>query len=187
MAKNMRFDGRVPTWGGPGRFKGATGRAPSLPRQNPCVIESEPIPQGVGTVLVTAAGRRWVTAPVSSLARGLCLIALAAAGAAHADTVKFHNGLSGCAALSVAKTWTQSNLVLAYVDVALRKSIGECGCFSALATYTSSVNRGGVRQELQKGLVNFMAGGEKTLVLATDPALVAGQEVQVQVACTEPL
>jgi hypothetical protein len=53
--------------------------------------------------------------------------------------------------------------------------------------YTSSVNRGGVRQVLQEGLIGLGSGGERKLVLATDPALVANKEVRVRLACTGPL
>ena len=45
----------------------------------------------------------------------------------------------------------------------------------------------GVRQELQEGLTDLGSGGERKLVLATDPALVANKEVRVRLACTGPL
>ncbi|MNO00427.1 hypothetical protein D3C81_2203120 [compost metagenome] len=77
-------------------------------------------------------------------------------------------------------------MVLANTTIQLRKPIGECGCLSALATYTSSVNRAGVRQILQEGLVGLKSGGEKSLVLATEPALVTNKAVQVRLACAGP-
>ena len=107
--------------------------------------------------------------------------------AAHADQITFQNDLSACASITATKTSTESNVVWANTRVQLRKSIGECGCLSALATYTSSVNRGGARQELQEGLIDLGSGGERKLVLATDPALVANKEVRVRLACTGPL
>ena len=107
--------------------------------------------------------------------------------AAHADQITFQNDLSACVSITATKTSTESNVVWANTRVQLRKSIGECGCLSALATYTSSVNRGGVRQELQEGLTDLGSGGERKLVLATDPALVANKEVRVRLACTGPL
>lgn len=107
--------------------------------------------------------------------------------AAHADQITFQNDLSACVSITATKTSTESNVVWANTRVQLRKSIGECGCLSALATYTSSVNRGSVRQVLQEGLIDLGSGGERKLVLATDPALAANKEVRVRLACTGPL
>jgi hypothetical protein len=106
---------------------------------------------------------------------------------AHADPVVFQNGLSACVMIKTIKTSMEFNIALADTRVQLRKPISECGCFSALATYTSSVNRGGVRQVLQEGVIGLKSSGEKTLVLATEPTLVANKEVQVRLACSGPL
>jgi hypothetical protein len=106
---------------------------------------------------------------------------------ARADQVTFQNELSACAVIKVNKTSTQGNVVVASTTVQLQKLIGECGCLSALVTYTSTVDRGGVQQTLQQGLVSLKNGGDKTLVLATEPALVANKEVKVRLACTGPL
>lgn len=124
-----------------------------------------------------------------SMARFLIWSALfgGSAFSVHADQITFQNDLSACASITATKPSTESNVVWANTRVQLRKSIGECGCLSALATYTSSVNRGGVRQVLQEGLIDLGSGGERKLVLATDPALVANKQVQVRLACTGPL
>lgn len=117
----------------------------------------------------------------------LTILLAGAVFAAHADQITFQNDLSACVSITATKTSTESNVVWANTRVQLRKSIGECGCLSALATYTNSVNRGGVRQVLQEGLIDLGSGGERKLVLATDPALVANKEVRVRLACTGPL
>ncbi|TSP11676.1 DUF2195 family protein [Cupriavidus campinensis] len=108
------------------------------------------------------------------------------ASAADVEKITFQNDLSACVAIKETKTATASNVVLANTTIQLRKPIGECGCLSALATYTSSVNRAGVRQILQEGLVGLKSGGEKSLVLATEPALVTNKAVQVRLACAGP-
>jgi hypothetical protein len=107
--------------------------------------------------------------------------------AAHANPVMFKNKLSACVTIKTLKTSTASNIILAHTSVQLHKPIGECGCLSTLATYRSSVDNGGARQILQEGLIAMDSGGEKTLVLATDRALVAKKSVQVQLACAGPL
>jgi hypothetical protein len=125
---------------------------------------------------------------VSNTAHLVIAILLAvAAYVARADEVKFENDLAACATISVNKVSTESNVVLATTTVKLAKPIGDCRCLSALATYSSSVDRGGVRHVLQEGLVSLKAGGEKTFVLATEPALVAGKTVTVNLGCADPL
>jgi hypothetical protein len=117
----------------------------------------------------------------------LIILLAGAVFAAHADQITFQNDLSACVSITATKTSTESNVVWANTRVQLRKSSAESGSLSALATYTSSVNRGGVRQVLQEGLIGLGSGGERKLVLATDPALVANKEVRVRLACTGPL
>src|SRR5260221_12059352 len=63
--------------------------------------------------------------------------------AAHADQITFQNDLSACVSITATKTSTESNVVWANTRVQLRKSIGECGCLSALATYRSEERRVG--------------------------------------------
>jgi len=124
---------------------------------------------------------------VRSLIRFVMLATLGGtASAANIDQITFENELSACVTIKGGKTSTESNVVLANTTIHLRKPIGECGCLSALATYTSSVNRAGVRQILQEGLVGLKSGGEKSLVLATEPALVTNKAVQVRLACAGP-
>jgi hypothetical protein len=127
--------------------------------------------------------------PVRSLNRCamLAVVLVVSAAAAHADQVVFQNELSACVTIKKIGVTAQSNVVLANTHLQLRKPIGECGCLSALASYTSYVNRGGVQQVLQAGLVGLASSGEKTFVLASDPALVANMEIQVRLACGGPL
>jgi hypothetical protein len=100
----------------------------------------------------------------------LIILLAGAVFAAHADQITFQNDLSACVSITATKTSTESNVVWANTRVQLRKSIGE-----------------GVRQVLQEGLIGLGSGGERKLVLATDPALVANKEVRVRLACTGPL
>ncbi|NHZ64734.1 DUF2195 family protein [Massilia sp. CCM 8694] len=115
------------------------------------------------------------------------LSGVAAISSAHAGEVTFQNDLRACAAITAVKISTQVNLVLANTDIKLSKSIGDCRCLSALASYTSSVEVGGVRQILQSGLIGLDIGGARTFVLASDPALVVNRKVQVTFSCAGPL
>lgn len=105
----------------------------------------------------------------------------------YADEVRFQNELAACITIKLRDTARESNVVVANTSIHVLKPIGECGCLSALASYVSSVNRGGVQQTLQQGLIGLIGGGEKSLVLATEPSLVANKEVRVRLACAGPL
>nr|WP_229517241.1 DUF2195 family protein [Massilia oculi] len=106
---------------------------------------------------------------------------------ARAEHITFHNELAACVTIKTITTATASNVVLANTNIQLRKSIGECGCLSALAVYISSVGRGGVQQILQEGLIRLDRDGEKTFVLATEPRLIEKKAVQVRLFCAPPL
>ena len=103
------------------------------------------------------------------------------------QTVVIKNDLTTCVRVQVENVSTVSNIVSAVTTMQLLKPIGKCGCLSALATYVSSVNGGGAQQTLQQGLIGLISGGEKTLVLATDPALVENKKVTIQLSCAGPL
>jgi hypothetical protein len=125
---------------------------------------------------------------VRRLIRCTTVVALASAPLlAHADQITFQNQLSDCVTIKVNKISTESNVVSANTLIELHKPIGECGCLSALATYLSSVTRGGVQQVLQEGLIGLRSGGEKTIILATEPSLASYKDVNVRLACTGPL
>lgn len=110
-----------------------------------------------------------------------------AAVAAGADDVVFQNDLAACVAPEVTGLRTEANIVSADVDFREHKPIGACGCTSALATYTSSVDVGGARQTVVEGIVAIRGMGPKTLVLATEPALIAGRQMHVRLTCARPL
>ncbi len=113
-------------------------------------------------------------------------LGLAHASAWAAAPITIKNDLAACVTVKADPPSSQANAVLANVRFDLRKSIGECGCLSALATYTSSVNRDGTPQRLQEGLIGLKSSASKTLALATEPALVGKFPIQLQLACAGP-
>jgi hypothetical protein len=109
-----------------------------------------------------------------------------AAFAAHARDVVFQNGLAACVTIKAMSIRTEGNIVSADADFQVHKPIGACGCLSALATYTSSVDNNGVWQTVLEGIVAIKGGGAKALILATEPALIAGKQVHVRLTCARP-
>jgi hypothetical protein len=103
-----------------------------------------------------------------------------------ADTVTFHNDLSACVEIRRVDIVPYSNLVLAKTMIEVREPIGRCGCSSALASYSSGVDRDGLSQELQHGLLGLTSTGEKLLVLSMEPSLVSRQRITVSLGCAAP-
>lgn len=119
-----------------------------------------------------------------SVVAGLALLVLGQSGVA--GEVRIDNGLSHCVTLRVTGTAVQGNLLLAAVVAQVSRPIGECGCLSALGRYTASVNRAGSRQVLQEGVLGLRGSADKTLVLASEPALVKDKGVTISLACSGP-
>ena len=133
----------------------------------------------------------WVTEEVRVLIKFLyCLWVFMLGGTAcpaWADSVRISNRLAACSTVSLKSTETIHNLVLAHARIDLKASIGDCGCKSALANYASFADRGKQPQMLQKGVISMMEAGDRTFVLASDPALVKNANVRLTIDCAAPL
>jgi hypothetical protein len=82
---------------------------------------------------------------------------------ARAGDVQIWNRLESCATITLMSTSTQGNVVLANTKVDLKTPIGDCGCMSGLARYTSSIDDHGAREVLQMGVVVLMSSEKKLL------------------------
>ncbi|MEL4073486.1 DUF2195 family protein [Ochrobactrum sp. GPK 3] len=102
---------------------------------------------------------------------------------AEPDDFVVKNDLSACVTLNAGEIQTDANIVSVSTTIRLRQPIGACGCMSALATYSSSVENTGVRALLQEAIVSLRQEGTKTFILASDPALIAGKTVQIHLRC----
>ena len=120
-----------------------------------------------------------------------CSIALLALinGPALARDVPFSitNALSACVTIHIRDTSMHADMLLANTVFQLRKPIGECGCRSALVSYDSITSVNTEQQVLQNGLIGINKSGNKTLVLASEQALVVDQEIQLQFHCAPAL
>lgn len=121
----------------------------------------------------------------------LCLLMpalLAGAPVLAADNgrIVLHNHLAACMKATAAGLSPDSSVVAARIDFHIKKPIGACGCFSALVAYSSSLDPDGSRQLLLRGQTAMMRSGQRTLVLAADPARVKGKDIHVQLSCAPP-
>ena len=89
------------------------------------------------------------------------MLVLASAISIHAEELAVNNKLAACVALEQKRTMALDNLIVLDVQLAVKKPVSECGCFSASVTYRSYVKRGGVNDILQQGQINALHGGAK--------------------------
>lgn len=102
-------------------------------------------------------------------------------------SVNIGNELSACVAIHIKNTSIYDNMVLADTVFQLRKSIGECGCRSALVSYDSITSVNTAQQVLQNGLIGITRSGSKTLVLASEQTLIADKQMQLRLRCAPAL
>ncbi|OOL15561.1 hypothetical protein BRY73_18965 [Ochrobactrum sp. P6BS-III] len=101
--------------------------------------------------------------------------------------IDLQNGLSACVDLKPGQVKRQANIVSFDARFNLHRSIGMCGCMSALVNFTASVDVNGIRQKLQQGIISLAREGDRTLILASDQNLIAGKDVRVELSCAGPL
>ncbi len=106
---------------------------------------------------------------------------------AHDVSLNIRNALSACVAIHVRDTSIHDDMLLADTVFQLRKPIGECGCRSALVSYGSVTRLNTAQQVLQNGLIGIGKSDNKTLVLASEQALVADKQIQLQFHCASGL
>lgn len=117
----------------------------------------------------------------------LCAISAGQAASGDAVEIDLQNGLSSCVDLKPGQVKRQANIVSFDARFNLHQSIGMCGCMSALVNFTASVDVNGIRQKLQQGIISLAREGDRTLILASDQNLIAGQDVLVELSCAGPL
>jgi len=117
----------------------------------------------------------------------LCAISAGHAASGDAVEIDLQNGLSACVDLMPGQVQRQANIVSFDARFNLHRSIGMCGCMSALVNYTASVDVNGIRQKLQQGIISLAREGDRALILASDQNLIAGKDVRVELSCAGPL
>ncbi|WP_260986118.1 DUF2195 family protein [Bordetella genomosp. 13] len=112
------------------------------------------------------------------------LLALAPAASQAAGPVNIKNALAECVQVAPGVRSAEHNLVLQQLTLQVGKSIGQCGCKSALASYRATVKLdGGTQSFTQSGVFPIMKSGERTLVLASDPQVVGDRAMEVTLSC----
>ncbi|WP_374788796.1 DUF2195 family protein [Brucella oryzae] len=143
------------------------------------------LPEADEVIRISARRRK----PLFKSLVAVFVCAISAGHAVSGDVVEIdlQHGLSACVDLKPGQVKRQANIVSFDARFILHRSIGMCGCMSALVNYTASVEVNGIRQKLQQGIISLAGEGDRRLILASDQNLIAGKDVRVELSCVGAL
>lgn len=112
------------------------------------------------------------------------LLAAAPAASQAAGPVDIRNDLAQCVQVQPGLRSIENGLVLQQLTLQVDKSIGQCGCKSALAAYRATVTLdGGTQSFTQSGVFPIMKSGTRVLPLASDPQVVGDRAMAMTLSC----
>ncbi|WP_025091216.1 DUF2195 family protein [Brucella intermedia] len=100
--------------------------------------------------------------------------------------VDFENKLAECVTVTGKHAVVEGNAITVETRFQLQEPIGDCGCFSARAGYTSSIDIDGGQEVIQQGVLLVDKDAVKTLIIASEARLVGDQKIKVRLACARP-
>lgn len=119
-----------------------------------------------------------------------CAVLLASicgvARAEDAGGIAFENKLASCVTVKNEPPVSIANAITVITRLQIHDPIGNCGCFSARATYTSSIAVDGVQEVLQQGVLLIDKDAVKTLTIASEARLARGHKINIQLTCAGP-
>ncbi|WP_254926217.1 DUF2195 family protein [Bordetella genomosp. 11] len=122
-----------------------------------------------------------------ALAAGAAMLAFGGTPARAAGAVTVENSLRACVAIQPGTRTVEHGVLLQGVALDVRKPIGECGCKSAIASYTSRVVLDNdSRVLLLAGRLNAGKSGQRTLPLASDATLAGDRPIALSFECAPP-
>jgi hypothetical protein len=108
------------------------------------------------------------------------------ASAENLNKVTFNNQLNNCISIS-NKTITNENLIpIVCFDLNIIKPIGECGCKSALGSYTVFLNNDDYKSFILGGKVILLKSGKKYLPITSEKSLINNKDILINISCSTP-
>ena len=102
------------------------------------------------------------------------------------NTVKIDNQLSQCITATHIKIDKEGKIPILSFDLRIDKDIAECGCKSALGSYTVYTQMDGYKSYIIGGKVGFVKSGKKSLPLSSEQKLIGKRELIVGFSCAQP-
>lgn len=117
----------------------------------------------------------------------ILLLALTSCATANeSPQVNINNQLKACADISALEVSAQGKIPTLSFDLKLNKPISECGCKSALGTFTVFSLKEDYKSYLLSGKVALMKSERKSLPLSAEQNLIQSGKVTVDFSCALP-
>ena len=117
----------------------------------------------------------------------ISLLLLTSCATAHeTPQVTINNHLKTCVDISALEVRAQGDIPTASFDLKKNKSIAECGCKSALGTFTVFVVKEDYKSHLLSGKVALMKSGKKVLPLSAEKNLLKSGKLEIDFSCALP-
>lgn len=108
------------------------------------------------------------------------------ATASNTEPVKLNNQLSACIATTNMKISMEGRIPVLSFDLQMIKHLGECGCKSALGSYTVYSQMEEYTSYIIGGKAGFAKSAHKYLPLAAEQNLIDKRKLIVDFSCAQP-
>ena len=116
----------------------------------------------------------------------LLLLLTSCATAHESPQVTINNHLNACAEIGALEVSAQGNIPTVSFDLKINTPIAECGCKSALGTFTVFAVKEDYKSHLLSGKVALMKSGTKVLPLSAEKNLLNSGKLEIDFSCALP-
>lgn len=119
----------------------------------------------------------------------LSLILFFTSNCAYADKkaeIIIENSLESCISVKQLKPIFEKNIPFVKVHYEMKKSVSDCGCKSALLSYSTKVILDGYESSLLSGKFILPKNGTFELPIATSKKLISNNKIKIRLSCSFP-
>lgn len=102
------------------------------------------------------------------------------------ESIEVNNKLSKCISIVKTEVSRESEIPALSFELEVHKPIAECGCKSALGSYSVYSSNEGYRSYIIGGKIGFLTSSHKQLPLSAERNLINKKELVVEFSCAQP-
>lgn len=102
------------------------------------------------------------------------------------ESIQLNNQLSACIAVNDVQTSIENGIPVLSFDVQIKQSIAECGCKSALGSYSVMAKMAEYQSYIIGGKVAFTKSEHKYLPLSAEQGLINKRNLEIVLSCAQP-
>ncbi|MEI8571417.1 DUF2195 family protein [Methylomonas sp. LW13] len=102
------------------------------------------------------------------------------------ESIQLNNQLSACIAVNDIQTSIENGIPVLSFDAKIIKSIAECGCKSALGSYSVMAKMAEYQSYIIVGKVAFTKSEHKYWPLSAEQGLIDKRKLEIVLSCAQP-